>query len=144
MISSEDTRAIHEYFNEQVRIEGLEIPYTMSNHFAWETWLFNKFTKDDLALVIRYMRYRIRMGKREKESLLLRNLISNPDEFSENLSMARSWSRAPKGHTDKSGVLKASGRPRAAQEQPAAVSAKTVLERPKLAEMLKQWSADNL
>lgn len=138
MISSSDTRSIHEYFNEQVRIEGLEIPYTMSVHFMWETWLFNKFTKDDLALVIRYMRYRIRVGKREKESLLLRNLISNPDNFSEELSMSRAWARAPKGHIDKASVLKASGRPSVATE-PTAVSAKVVLERPKLAAMLAEW-----
>lgn len=137
-ITTETTRAMLGYFNEQVAIESLSEEYTMSQHFRFEQWLARGFTKDDLALVIRYMRYRIRMGKREKESLLLRNLISNPDEFSENLSMAKSWSRAPKGHTDKSSVLKATGR----AEQvlaPTAVSAKAVLERPKLAEMLRQW-----
>lgn len=138
-ITTETTRAMLDHFNEQVAIEGLHEDYTMSQHFRFEQWLARGFTKDDLAIVIRYMRYRIRMGKREKESLLLRNLISNPDNFSEELSMARSWSRAPKGHTDKASVLKASGRPSTVQEQPTAVSAKAVLERTKLAAMLAEW-----
>lgn len=142
-ISTEQTRLMHDAYSKLVANERIALPYSMSLHFRWEMWMAKGFTTEDLALVINYLRARIRAGKRELECLDLRNLLSSVDDFSCTLSMARAKARQPRVEPDRESVLRSASRPEKAPVGMAR-SAKEVLERPKLATMLKEWREKNL
>lgn len=88
--TSADTEKIHAQYK---ALAGLDVPYTMQAHFMWESWLAAGFNEPDLACVIRYLKSKIKDGKRPKESLLPRNLIQRTDFFGEDLAIARAEAR---------------------------------------------------
>lgn len=138
--TSADTEKIHAQYK---ALTGLDVPYTMQTHFMWESWLASGFTEPDLACVIRYLKSKIKDGKRPKESLLPRNLIQRTDFFGEDLAIARAEARNTHTPTPRERILAQSGR---SSDEPkdAAQRVRSILERTKLAEMLKQWKAENL
>lgn len=109
----------------------------------WGVWVVyckhDPFTENDLELVVKYLKSKISKGERKPACVYFRNLIESPDWFQEARTDARAAGRLPKVNIGKQSVLRATGRLSQAQEQPTAVSAKAVLERPKLAAMLKEW-----
>lgn len=109
-----DTKTIHARYNQ---ITGFNIPYTMMRHYYWERWLAKGYTAHDLELVVTYIKCRIRDKRREKESLLLRNLISNPDGFAEDLAMARAGKRVYHP-TARDRILRSTGRESITQSSP--------------------------
>ena len=145
--SSDDTLAMHQHY---CAITGLEIPYTMQRHYQWEKWLISGFTARDLSMAVRYIMRRIRERRREKESLLFRNLIGNPENFGEDLAMARHEQRGPTV-TERERILNATGR--LLPEDRPAVTPKQVIERmvngnvtgehEKMAALLRQWKEAN-
>lgn len=144
-LTPELTETLHATYQQLV---GRPVELDYLKRQMWSVWKnyckHDPFTEQDLRLVIKYLKFKINKGDNKPSRLLFRNLIESPDYFQEERTDARAWSRAPRGHTDKASVLKASGRPSTAQEQPTAVSAKAVLERPKLAAMLAEWRKENL
>ncbi len=90
--TTDQTKSVH---MEYQRLTGHEIPWSMYRHYCWERWIASGFVRNDLASVVDYIRKRIREKKRQPEALLFRNLIQNPDNFAEDLSMARALSRVP-------------------------------------------------
>lgn len=102
------TETMHKLY---VAMTGLDIPYTMQRHYSWESWLVAGHTQPDLELVVHYIKRRIKEGRREKESLLFRNMIQNKENFAEDLAIAKAESRnSPRMAPDKIRVLRATGR----------------------------------
>ncbi len=64
-------------------------------HFRWNLWKSKGWTEADLALVVAFIKGRMRTGRRFVESLRLNNLI-DPDRFSEDLCDARAEQRVHK------------------------------------------------
>lgn len=104
--TTEDTRSLHAHYT---RLTGLSIPYSMQLHFRYEYFIASGCTAEDLGVVIKYIQRRIREGKREKESLLPRNMLRDYSNFQEDLSMARAEQRSQLSPRDM--ALKALGRP---------------------------------
>lgn len=138
-LTTELTETLHATYQ---RLVGRPVELDYLKRQMWSVWKnyckHDPFTEQDLVLVIKYLKFKINKGDYKLSRLLFRNLIESPDYFQESRTDARGWHRAPKGHTDKSSVLKSSGRPPQAVLN-TAVKVNTVLERPKLAEMLRQW-----
>lgn len=109
--TSEDTQKIHAQYR---ALTGLDVPYTMQTHFMWESWLAAGFIEPDLACVVRYLKAKIKDGKRPKESLLPRNLIQRTDFFGEDLAIARAETRNEHTPTPRQRALDSIGR----SEQP--------------------------
>lgn len=104
--STEPTHQLHQQYQ---HCTGLSIPFTMQLHYRLEHWMVQGGTAADMELVVRYLKRRIRQGKRPMESLLPRNLFSDYSNFLEDLSMARADSR-PKPDPAREAVLAATGR----------------------------------
>ena len=71
---------------------GYEIAYNMARENVWRDWCaFGdwKWTCEDLARVIGYLRAKIRKGERNEGALKFANLIGRPDNFEEDLNLAR-------------------------------------------------------
>ncbi len=88
--STQPTRSLHADY---LRYTGLSIPFTMPLHYRLEAWLAHGGNSTDLELVVKYLKRRIRQGKRPMESLLPRNLFSDYSNFLEDLSIARAEAR---------------------------------------------------
>lgn len=139
-ITTAQTQVLHEAYCKATK---LDIKFTSYHMYVWERFIFDGHTQEELELVCKWLWYLVNKGDRTMRTFSFQSLIRDEPRFLDDLAQARGWSRAPKGHTDKASVLKASGR----AEQvlaPTAMSAKAVLERPKLAAMLKDWSSKNL
>lgn len=112
----------------------------MSHHYYWEIFIARGFTEPDLASVVRYIKERMKKGRRERESLLFRNLIANIDNFSEDLAISRAESR---GETErnrdaaKKSVMAATGREMPEKQAKPVVN--IMEEHEKMASLLKQW-----
>lgn len=106
MITPSDTERFHA---EYLRLTGLDIPFTTTQRFRLERFIFDGGNVKDLALVVAYLKRRIRDGKRQRESLLPRNLFVDYSNFAEDLSMARAEQRSQLSPRDT--ALKALGRP---------------------------------
>lgn len=63
-----------------------------SRERAWATFL-KTFTKEDLRLVLRYLRHEIREGNRRPGCLKFSNVIEQLDRFEEDLQLARAAER---------------------------------------------------
>ena len=75
---------------------GYEIALNMQRENAWREWCqFGdwKWTAEDLARVIGYLRAQIRNDKRNDGALKFSNLIGQPDKFEEDLALARAASK---------------------------------------------------
>lgn len=71
---------------------GYDIAYNMARENVWREWCaFGewKWTTEDLARVIVYLRGEIRRDKRNEGALKFANLIGRPDNFEEDLNLAR-------------------------------------------------------
>lgn len=115
MPSFDELKIIHDHY---CQLSGLPVPYTHYHEYSWGVWLHYGFTKDDLEPVIRYIKKRIRDGRRERESLMFRNLIAHPETFADDLAMARATLRQPVIDQARQSVLTASGRSAEAVSQP--------------------------
>lgn len=107
--TTEETRALHDSY---LRLTGLDLRYSIFHHYHWERWLSEGFTKQELDLVVHYIKRRIRDGSRKLESFKFSNLIGNTERFAEDLSMARAEARdrQSKGDPNKRSVLASTGR----------------------------------
>lgn len=135
MISSADTRAIHEAY---CRATKLTLKYTTYHHYVFERFLAEGHTQAELELVIAYLWKLVRKGQRTMQTFNFQSLIRDEPRFLDDLAQATAASRMPKVDAEKESVLKSTGRAEQSMA-PTAVSAKAVLERPKLAEMLAEW-----
>lgn len=122
-----------------IRETGLSIAYSMQRHYAWEAFRTRGFTDDDLTLVCRTLRKRVKKGFRQIASLSFRFLVEDLDSFEELLAECRALQRRPTPmHVNKADVLRATGRS-AEPTLPEPVSAATALERTDLAQRLNQF-----
>lgn len=140
--STQDTQLIHKQYR---ALTGLDVPYSMQTHFMWEAWLAAGYTEPDLACVVRYIKRRIGEKRREKESLLLRNLIARQGNFAEDLSLCRAESRQYEARTkdaSKKSVMAATGRTMTEPEARPVVN--VMEEHAKMSQLLKQWREANL
>jgi hypothetical protein len=75
---------------------GYAIAYNMARENVWRDWCaFGNWawTCEDLARVIGYLRAKIRKGDRNEGALKFANLIGRPDNFEEDLNLAREAAR---------------------------------------------------
>ena len=71
---------------------GYEIAYNLARENTWREWCqFGgwAWTAEDLARVIGYLRSKIKRGERNEGALKFANLIGRPDNFEEDLNLAR-------------------------------------------------------
>lgn len=71
---------------------GYVIAYNLSRENTWREWCsFGNWswTCDDLSRVIGYLRKKIAKGERNEGALKFFNLIGRPDNFEEDLNLAR-------------------------------------------------------
>lgn len=115
-------------------LTGLEVPYTMQLRFTFEAFIAAGFNEPDLACVVRYIKGKIKEGKRPKESLLPRNLIQRTDFFAEDLAISRAEARNTRTETPRQAILRATGRPEQPSTPPKAV--KSILEGDALKEFM--------
>jgi hypothetical protein len=136
---------IKELYDAYVAATGLDLRLTTALNYQLERFAFEGYTCDDIRLVVGYIKRRIRIGRREKESLLPRNLIENTSHFAEDMSMAKAEirERSSKGDTARHTVLAQSGR--TTMKQPTCKQAAQIMqEHEKMAEMLKQFRTEGL
>ena len=122
-MSADEIKQLHDHY---CKLTGLPVRYTLYHEYCWSTWELAGFSKDDLELVIHYIQRRIRDGRRERESLMFRNLIAHPESFADDLAMAR-VRQAPPIDRAKSEVLRATCRSDS-PHLPAARSAEQILK----------------
>ncbi len=102
---------------EYCRLSGHEIRWDTGRRFAWEHFIYKGFVLADLAIVIKYLKDKIRMGKRTEACLRFRSLIEDTDGFEEHLSEARKVLRIhakeqiQKMDAAKVEILQSTGRP---------------------------------
>jgi len=71
---------------------GYEIAYNIARENTWREWCQWgnwAWTCEDLARVIGYLRKKIAKGERNEGALKFANLIGRPDNFEEDLNLAR-------------------------------------------------------
>lgn len=134
--TTEQTAAIHKQY---CCLTGLQVPYTMTQHFMWESFLAAGFTEPDLAVVVRHLKKKIREGKRPKESLLPRNIIQRIDFFGEDLAIAKA--EAKPRETPRQEILRAVHRTEPLKEP---VKAGDVMAAGKAFDAFKAWRDANL
>ena len=105
--TTDQTKAFHTRWQQ---LTGIELAYDFSRHFAWEQWIGKGLTIADLETIVAYIKKRIRQGRREKESLMFRNMVNNVDNALEDLSIAKAETRNERLTDARSSVLRASGR----------------------------------
>jgi hypothetical protein len=94
---------------------GYELAYNMARENGWREWCaFGewKWTVSDLSRVIGYLKAKIRKGERNEGALKFANLIGRPDNFEEDLNLARAEAKKVFGGTPRS------PRPAAAETAP--------------------------
>lgn len=80
---------LHAFYVERT---GYQIAYNLVRENAWREWCsFGgwAWTCDDLSRVIGYLRFKIGKGERNEGALKFQNLIGRPDNFEEDLNLAR-------------------------------------------------------
>lgn len=136
--TTDDIKKLHAQY---CALTGLQVPFTTQSIFMWENWLFCGFSEPDLACVVRYLKLKIKEGKRPKESLLPRNLIQRTDFFGEDLAIARAESRNKPSNSPKAEILRAAGyvEPEKQTVRPAG----DVLAAAKALDDLRKWRIEN-
>jgi len=117
---------LHEHYCART---GFEITLTTDRVRMWNEWLGFKmppFTKDDLSLVINYLRGEIRQTNWQKPTrnigaLKFLNLIGQVDKFEEDLALAR--------RARKSSTVQRTGTTAASAVQPEETDPRTAAER---------------
>lgn len=96
MIPANAIQLVKDLHAAYVERTGYEIGYNLTRENAWREWCqFGdwKWTVEDLARVIGYLRAKIRKGERNEGALKFFNLIGRPDNFEEDLNLAREAAR---------------------------------------------------
>lgn len=139
---NEDQKLISHLHSVYGDLTGIKMPLRFEFIFMWERWVFEGFTEDDLRVCVAYIKRRIKEGKRQRESLMMRNLIANVSNFEEDNGMARAELRvfSNRPNQQKESVLKATGRK--TESIKPTESANQILEHDKMAELLKQWKQE--
>ena len=86
-ITPEAIQEIHSLYCSLSNQSGL--PLRFDRQRWWNEWLQCGFSKEDLKLVVRYLRQGIHSGKRNQGCLKFSNLICQVDRFEEELFEAR-------------------------------------------------------
>lgn len=84
------------------------IPYNVSFHYRWALWASKGWSRDDLLVVIAFIKRKIKDKRRQPESLRLYNLL-DPDRFAEDLCDSRQEARKSQP-TPRSEALRTIGR----------------------------------
>lgn len=134
----EQTKLLHARWQQ---LTGLEVPYDFSRHFAWEMWISKGLTIADLETIVAYIKKRIKQGRREKESLMFRNMVNNVDNAIEDLSIARAESRNSRTESPKAEILRAAGYVEPEKQTTRPVS--DVLAAAKALDDLRKWRMEN-
>lgn len=128
-------------------LSGQSVPCTFERRGYWQKFLYAIKDYDcdpaeALRVVITHLQKEVRSGRRNFTCLLFRWTIGQPDDFGELLAGLLALRRKPYVSPGKAAALRASGRSvEATTGEPQ--SAAQVLEREKMAEMLKQWRMEN-
>ena len=83
--------ALHEHYTART---GFDIALTLDRQRMWREFIGYKtpaFTREDLSLVISYLRAHIARSERNEGALKFLNLIGKVDAFEEDLALARKW-----------------------------------------------------
>ncbi len=102
---TEDHTQIHSVF---CKLTNRDMRLDTGVHMRWNLWKSKGWTEADLALVVAFIKGRMRTGRRFVESLRLNNLI-DPDRFCEDLCDAKAEARIPR-KTERDRVLAQVGR----------------------------------
>lgn len=140
MITESLTQSFHAHY---CSLTGFDRPFTIQMRYKWERWLFEKYTLDDLSLVIKYLKRKIKQNKRELASLAPRNLIEDTERFADDLVLARAESinKEARGDENRRSVLEATSR--TVESQKSVRSAGKIMDGPTMATLLKQWRMEN-
>lgn len=84
---------LHRYYCELYGTDSREFPLTMSRIWAWDAWLGQGHTKEDLELVMNRIKAGVEKKTRFPGALRFHNLIENHASFSEELSEAKAFQR---------------------------------------------------
>lgn len=88
------TENYHDYHALYCQATTRDIPYSMVFHYRWALWASKGYSKDDLLVVIAFIKRRIKEKRRQPESLRLHNLL-DPERFIDDLLDARQEVRKP-------------------------------------------------
>jgi hypothetical protein len=134
--TTEQTRAIHAAY---VKSSGMEIPYSIHYHYAWERFM-QDFTESDVVLVCHYLRKEMRSPKSKltMACLKFRNLVEDLPAFADHRAMAIASARRPVVDLGKAQVLKATHRPETPPNDHCAPISQHV------AGLLARWKEKNL
>lgn len=105
---------------------GLSLPLSMQRIFAWSAWSKDGYTKDDLTLVISWLKNQIRQQRKWPSSMIFSRLIDDRETFAEHLSMARADARRTKADPGLKRVLVQTGR--RCKEEPVKVTVRTAAQ----------------
>lgn len=125
-----------------IRESGMESKPFLSKEFAWGNWLRHGFTEAELVQTLQYLRREVKAERRKPACLSFRTLIEQPENFEHELSLAKEELLRRKPTPDARERILASvgmSKPQPERVQPV----NQILERTKLAEMLKQWKETN-
>ncbi len=137
--TTDQTKTFHTRWQQ---LTGLDLPYDLSRHFAWEIWIAKGLTVADLESLVSYIKKRIKAGRREKESLMFRNMVNNVDNALEDISIARAETRNERIQTPRQRVLAQSGRP-SVTDTPAK-STEQILREAVALKAFQEWKQQNL
>ncbi|MES2598648.1 MAG: hypothetical protein V4662_25155 [Verrucomicrobiota bacterium] len=87
-------RDLHDHYCAR---SGFDIAYNMTRENTWKDWLNHcgyAWAKDEISMVVFYLREEIKIQKRNAGSLKFSNMIGKPDFFEEDLGLARKDRRA--------------------------------------------------
>lgn len=124
-----------------IRESGMESKPYLSKEFAWANWSRCGFTEAELIQTLRYLCREVKAGRRQPACKSFRTLIEQPANFEHELSLSKEEMLRNKSDSPKARVLR-EARHNVPQPDKCA-SAAQIIERAKLAEMLKQWKETN-
>ena len=131
----EDHRLIHSAY---CKFTGnYDLVLTMSRHYQWNAWKAQGWTEDDLLLVIKNIKNKIRMGRKWDSALRFSKLIGDTESFGEELCEARALARVPKVDKAKESVLKATGRTNETSSDTVRTAAQVIKGAEELQKLLK-------
>lgn len=107
MITQNQIQELHRNY---CSLTGITIPLTMQRIYQWEAWGVSGWTRDDLALVIRHLKEKIRRGQKTISCLRFGYLIGNTEWFGEDLGEAQAVAKNQVRHTPRESVLRATCR----------------------------------
>lgn len=140
-------KRIQELHQSYCSLSGQKVPLTITRMMAWEEFIvamreYEATPMEAVRIVITHLQKEVKAGRKQFLCLLFRWTIEQTDDFGELLAGLLALRRKPYVSPGRAAALRASGRStEVATGQ--SVSAGQVLEREKMAEMLKQWRMEN-